>query len=186
MSKRRSRLWEVERSLVDVAMGRAKADLVIKRGTLVNVFTKELIEEVDVAIKGDRIALVGKADHTLGPGTLVIDAEGKYLSPGFLDGHVHIESSMVTVTQFARAVLPRGTTAVFIDPHEIANVLGLEGVKLMLEEAKGLPMKVYVSVPSCVPASFPEFETAGAEIGPAEIEEAMRWEGVVALGEVMN
>ena len=186
MSKRRSRLWEVERSLVDVAMGRAKADLVIERGTLVNVFTKELIEGVDIAIKCDRIALVGKADHTIGPRTLVIDAKGKYLSPGFLDGHVHIESSMVTVTQFTRAVLPRGTTAVFIDPHEIANVLGLEGVKLMLEEAKGLPMKVYVSVPSCVPASFPEFETAGAEIGPAEVEEAMRWEGVVALGEVMN
>ncbi len=186
MSRGRSRLWEVERSLVDVAMGRVKADLVIKKGTLVNVFTKELIEGVDIAIKGDRIALVGRADHTIGPETLVIDAEGKYLSPGFLDGHVHIESSMVTVTQFARAVLPRGTTAVFIDPHEIANVLGLEGVKLMLEEAKGLPMKVYVSVPSCVPASFPEFETAGAEIGPAEVEEAMRWEGVVALGEVMN
>ncbi|RLG41294.1 MAG: adenine deaminase, partial [Thermoproteota archaeon] len=99
---------------------------------------------------------------------------------------VHIESSMVTVTQFARAVLPHGTTAAFIDPHEIANVLGLKGVKLMLEEAKGVPLKVYVSIPSCVPASFPEFETAGAEIGPADVEEAMKWDGVVALGEVMN
>lgn len=186
MAVGRSKLWEVERSLVDVAMGRAKADLVIKNGTLVNVFTKELLEGIDVAIKGDRIALVGKAEHTIGPETLVIDAGRKYLVPGLLDGHVHIESSMVTVTQFARAVLPHGTTAAFIDPHEIANVLGLKGVKLMLEEAKGVPLKVYVSIPSCVPASFPEFETAGAEIGPADVEEAMKWDGVVALGEVMN
>ncbi|RLG45058.1 MAG: adenine deaminase, partial [Thermoproteota archaeon] len=125
MAVGRSKLWEVERSLVDVAMGRAKADLVIKNGTLVNVFTKELLEGIDVAIKGDRIALVGKAEHTIGPETLVIDAGRKYLVPGLLDGHVHIESSMVTVTQFARAVLPHGTTAAFIDPHEIANVLGL-------------------------------------------------------------
>lgn len=186
MAVGRSKLWEVERSLVGVAMGRAKADLVIKNGTLVNVFTKELLEGIDVAIKGDRIALVGKAEHTIGPETLIMDAGRKYLVPGLLDGHVHIESSMVTVTQFARAVLPHGTTATFIDPHEIANVLGLKGVKLMLEEAKGVPLKVYVSIPSCVPASFPEFETAGAEIGPADVEEAMKWDGVVALGEVMN
>jgi len=186
MSKGLSRLWEIERALVDVAMGREKADLVVRNGTLINVFTKELVEGVDVAIKGDRIALVGKADHTIGPGTTVLDADGRYIAPGFLDGHVHIESSMVTVTQFARAVLPRGTTATFIDPHEIANVLGLDGVKLMLEEAKDLPLKVYVSIPSCVPATFPEFETSGGEIGPHEVEEAMKWEGVVALGEVMN
>jgi adenine deaminase len=92
---------------------------------------------------------------------------------------------MVTLTEFARAVLPRGTTTVFIDPHEIANVLGLEGVKLMLQEAENLPLKVFVTVPSCVPAN-PFFETAGAVLGPREIEEALSWNGVIALGEMMN
>jgi len=182
----RSRLEDVTKLLVDTAMGRVKADLVVKNGKLVNVFTGEIIEGVDVAIKGDRIALVGKADHAIGDSTQVVDASGKYLVPGFLDGHVHIESSMMTVTGFARAVLPHGTTTVFADPHEIANVLGLDGVKLMLDESRGVPLKVYISLPSCVPATTPEFETAGAEITPEDVEEAMKWEGVVALGEVMN
>ncbi len=182
----RSRLEDVTKLLVDTAMGRVKADLVVKNGKLVNVFTGEIIEGVDVAIKGDRIALVGKADHTVGDSTQVVDANGMYFVPGFLDGHVHIESSMMTVTGFARAVLPHGTTTVFADPHEIANVLGLDGVKLMLDESRGVPLKVYISLPSCVPATTPEFETAGAEITPKDVEEAMKWEGVVALGEVMN
>lgn len=182
----RTKIWKVNKRLVDVAMGRDKADLVLRDATLVDVYTKELIEKVDVAIKGDRIALVGKADRTVGRKTTVINVEGKYIAPGFLDGHVHVESSMVTLTQFARAVLPRGTTAVFVDPHEIANVLGIEGVRLMMEETKGIPLKVYFCIPSCVPASLPEFETAGAEIAPEEVEKALDWEGVVALGEVMN
>ena len=174
------------RTLVATAMGREKADLVVKDGNLVNVYTRELLEGVDVAVKGDRIALVGEAGHTVGLNTVTIDAKGRYLAPGFLDGHVHVESSMVTVTQFAKVVLLHGTTGAFIDPHEIANVLGLRGVELMLEESKGLPLKVFVSVPSCVPASSPEFETAGAEMGPKEVEEALKWDSVVALGEVMN
>ena len=182
----RSRLADVTKTLVDAAMGRVKADLVVRGGNLVNVFTGEIIEGVDVAVKGDRIVLVGKADHTIGPETTVVDASGRFLVPGFLDGHVHVESAMVTVTQFARAVVPRGTTTVFIDPHEIANVLGLDGVRLMLEESRNVPLKVFVSLPSCVPASLPEFETAGAEITPKDVEEAMKWEGVIALGEVMN
>ena len=181
----RTKLEDVAKLLVDTAMGREKADLVIRGGNLVNVNSGELLENMDVAIKKGRIALIGKADHTIGNKTVVIDAAGKYITPGFLDGHVHVESSMVTVTQFARAVLSHGTTSVFIDPHEIANVLGLDGVKLMLDEAKGLPLKLFVCVPSCVP-SAPGFETAGAEITPADIEEALRWEGVVGLGEMMN
>ncbi len=184
--RRRSRLEEVNRLLVFTALGKEKADLVVKNATLVNVYSGEILEGIDVAVKGDRIALVGKADHTIGDKTKVIDAEGRYLCPGFLDGHVHIESSMVTVAEFARGVLPRGTTGVFIDPHEIANVLGVYGIKLMIEEAKRVPLKVFVCVPSCVPASFPEFETAGAEIGPKDVEEMMKWEEVVALGEMMN
>ena len=183
----RSKLWEVTKELVATALGRIKADLVIKNGTLVNVYTGELIENINVAVKGNRIAHIGsKIDHVIGDNTKVIDAKGNYLVPGFLDGHVHIESSMLLPSEFAKAVLPHGTTAVFADPHEIANVLGLKGIKLMLEDSKNLPLKVYIAIPSCVPASFPEFETAGASIGPKEVEEVLQWENVVALAEMMN
>ena len=183
----RSKLWEVTKELVATALGRIKADLVIKNGTLVNVYTGELIENINVAVKGNRIAHIGsKIDHVIGDNTKVIDAKGNYLVPGFLDGHVHIESSMLLPSEFAKAVLPHGTTAVFADPHEIANVLGLKGIKLMLEDSKDLPLKVYIAIPSCVPASFPEFETAGASIGPKEVEEVLQWENVVALAEMMN
>lgn len=172
--------------LVLAALGKKKASLVVKNGSLINVFTGELVEKTDVAIVDGRIVLVGKADHTVGPDTVVVNARGKYVAPGLLDGHVHIESSMLTVTQFAKTVLPHGTTAVFIDPHEIANVLGIDGVKMMHEEGVRLPLKVYVSIPSCVPATDPEFETAGSQIGLNEIEEAFSWRNAVALGEVMN
>ncbi|MCX8189288.1 MAG: adenine deaminase [Nitrososphaeria archaeon] len=178
-------LHEVNEYLIDVAMGRLKAEIVLRNTNLVNVCTGEIIK-ADVAIKGERIAFVGDASHTIGEETKVFDLNGKYVCPGFLDGHVHVESAMVTISQFARGVLPHGTTGVFIDPHEIANVLGVEGVKLMIEESQYVPLRVYVTVPSCVPASFPEFETAGAEIGPKEVEELMRYKNVVALGEMMN
>ena len=105
--------------------------------------------------------------------------------PGFIDGHMHIESTMVTATQFARAVLPHGTTTIFADPHEIANVLGLNGVKFFLNESRNLPLKILITFPSCVPAA-PGFETSGATFGPAEVDEALKWKGVVALGEMMN
>jgi len=171
--------------LVGVALGREPADIVMKGGRLVNVDTAEIEDGADVALKGKRIALVGDGKHCIGKGTAVIEADGKYIIPGLLDAHVHIESSMVTVTQFARAVLPHGTTGVFIDPHEIANVLGMLGVKLMLGEGADLPLKVFATLPSCVP-SAPGLETTGAEIGPADISEGLKWERVVGLGEVMN
>jgi len=183
----RAELHDLIEDLIMTANGVRKADLVIEGGTLLNVFTGELIEDVDVAVKGQRIALVGNADHTIAGSTKVVKAEGRVLAPGFLDGHVHIESSMLTVTQFAKVVLPHGTTGVFIDPHEIANVLGMDGVKLMHDEGLEIPLKVYVAVPSCVPASSPEFETAGASIGPEEISWAFSTlRNAVALGEVMN
>jgi len=181
----RTRLHEMTRSLVDTAMGRLKADLVVRNASLVNVNSAEIIEGQDVAIKRDRIALVGNAEHTIGPTTRVLDANSRYLVPGFIDGHMHIESMMVTATEFARAVLPHGTTTAFVDPHEIANVLGLRGVRFFLEESKSLPMKILITFPSCVPAA-PGFETAGGTIGPTEVEEAMKWKGIVALGEMMN
>ncbi len=178
-------LWEVTRTLADTAMGRVAADLVIQGGSLVNVHTAEILPGMDVAVKSGRVAMVGQVDHTIGEATEIVDASGYHLLPGLIEGHVHIESSMITPTQFARAVLPHGTTTVFIDNHELANVLGGEGVRQMMEESQGLPLKVYLAMPSCVPA-LPGFEDAGATIGPADIEEAMDWPYVAALGEMMN
>jgi len=174
------------RALVDVAMGRRPAQLVIRQGAWVCVQSGEIIPGTDIAIHGERIAYVGPdAGHTVGPETKVIQAEGMYLVPGLLDGHMHIESGMVTVTEFVRAVLPRGTTGMFVDPHEIANVFGLKGVRMMVDEAQRQPIHVWVQVPSCVP-SAPGLETPGAEFGPAEVAQALSWPGVVGLGEMMN
>ena len=166
-------------------MGRAKADLVIRNASLVNVNSCEIVEHQDIAVKGDRIAAVGNIEHTVGPDTEILDAKGKWVSPGFIDGHVHVESAMVTGTEFARAVIPHGTTTIFMDPHEITNVLGLEGVRFFINEAAALPLKMLVTFPSCVPAA-PGFETTGGSIGPKEVRVAMSWKGVVALGEMMN
>ncbi len=181
----RRKLWETTRTLVNAAMGRDKADVVIRGGSLVNVHTAEIQKGVDVAIKAGRVVLVGQAEHTIGGDTELMDASGYFLLPGLMEGHVHIESSMITPTQFARAVLPHGTTAVFIDNHEVANVLGVEGVQVMMEEARHLPLKVYLAMPSCVPA-LPGFEDTGAVIGPADVSEAMTWDYVAGLGEMMN
>jgi len=176
----------VARDLVDVAMGRQYADLVICNGRWVNVHSGEILPGVDVAVKNGRTAYVGPdAGPTIGAGTTVIEAHGRYLVPGLCDAHMHVESGMVTVTEFARAVIPHGTTSMFIDPHEIANVLGLRGVRLMHDEALTMPINVYVQMPSCVP-SAPGLETPGATISPADVAEAMRWPGIIGLGEMMN
>src|SRR5437588_667773 len=124
----------------------------ITGGRLVNVHTREVLDGVDVAVKHGRVAMFGDAAHTRGPETEMIDAEGAYLVPGLIDTHLHVESVMVTVTRFAEAVLPHGTTAAFIDNHEMANVFGLDGIRWMLEEGRALPLKVFLAVPSCVPA----------------------------------
>jgi len=181
----RSRLAEVTRLLVDTAMGRRKADLVVRNASIIDVNSEEILEHQDIAVKGDRIASVGNVARTIGPDTEIIDAKGKWVSPGFIDGHVHVESAMVTGTEFAKAVLPRGTTTVFMDPHELTNVLGLDGVRFFISEAASLPLKMLVTFPSCVPAA-PGFETTGGSIGPKEVQDAMSWKGVVALGEMMN
>jgi adenine deaminase len=181
----RPSLATATRLLTDVCMGREPADLVITRGRLVNVHTREVQDGVDVVVKNGRVAMFGDASHTRGPDTETIDAEGAYLVPGLIDTHLHIESAMVTVTRFAEAVLPHGTTTVVIDNHEMANVFGLAGIRWMLDEARPLPLNVLLAVPSCVPA-LPGFEDAGAVLGPAEIRDALSWDGVVALGEMMN
>ncbi|WKZ34761.1 MAG: adenine deaminase [Anaerolineales bacterium] len=173
-------------ALVDVAMGRAHADLVLRGGKWVCVQSGEIIPNIDVAIVQGRIAFVGRdAGHAIGKKTKVIEAAGRYLVPGLLDGHMHVESGMVTVTEFVRAVAVRGTTGMFIDPHEIANIFGLEGVKLMVDEAQKQPIHVWVQMPSCVP-SAPGLETPGSSIGPKEVTEAMKWKGIIGLGEMMN
>jgi adenine deaminase len=173
------------KTLADVCMGRTPADLLITGGRLVNVHTREIHDGVDVAVKDGRVAMFGDAGHTRGPDTEVLDADGAYLVPGLIDTHLHVESAMVTVARFAEAVLPHGTTTVLIDNHEIANVLGLDGIRWMLEEGRALPLKVLLAVPSCVPA-LPGFEDAGAVLDADDIREALTWEGVAALGEMMN
>lgn len=174
------------KNLIDVAMGRKPADLVIRHGTWVCVQSGEFVPDTDIAVKDGRIAYVGPdAAHTIKKETVVIDAENKYLVPGLLDGHVHVESSMLTVTEFVRAVLPRGTTGLFIDPHEIANVFGLKGVRLMADEAARQPIHVWVQVSSCIP-SAPGLETSGGEITPDDVAGALTWDQVSGLGEMMN
>jgi adenine deaminase len=180
-----SRSYDTKR-LVSCAMGREPADMVIRNGRWVCVQSGEIIPSTDIAVLDGRIAYVGPdAAHTIGPNTEVIDAAGRFLVPGLLDAHMHVESGMLTVTEFVRAVLPRGTTGMFIDPHEIANVFGLRGVRLMVDEALQQPIPVFVQVPSCVP-SAPGLETSGALIGPEEVAEAMHWPGIIGLGEMMN
>jgi adenine deaminase len=172
--------------LVDVAAGRAPAELVVRGGRWVNVHSGEIIAGTDIAVSAGRFAYCGPdASHCIGDKTVVVEARGRYLVPGLCDGHMHVESGMLTVTEFARAVIPHGTTSIFADPHEIANVLGLEGVRLMHDEAMALPVNVFIQMPACVP-SAPGLENAGAELGPAEVRQAMAWPNIIGLGEVMN
>jgi adenine deaminase len=172
--------------LVAVAAGRAPADTVIRGGRLVNVQSREVLDGWQVAIAEGRFAYVGPdASHCIGPATEVIDVAGRYLLPGFCDGHMHIESGQLTPAEFAAAVIPHGTTTMFADPHEIANVLGLAGVRMMHDEAMLQPVNIFTQMPSCAP-SAPGLETTGYEIGPDEVAEAMTWPGIIGLGEMMN
>ena len=172
--------------LVAVAAGRAPADLVIRGGKLVNVQSREVLDGWQVAVAKGRFAYVGPdASHCVGDGTEVIETEGCYLIPGLCDGHMHIESGMLTPAEFAAAVIPHGTTTMFTDPHEIANVLGLRGVRLMHDEALLQPVNIFTQMPSCAP-SAPGLETTGYEITPEDVAEAMTWPGIIGLGEMMN
>jgi len=178
-------LYEVTQTMARVAMGVEKAELVIQNAKLVNVCTAEIQEGIDVAIALGRIALVGDATHCIGENTRVIDAAGQFIAPGFMDAHIHVESSMISVGEYARAVVPHGTTGIFMDPHEICNVCGPEGVKAMIEDAKRAPLKAMSNVPSCVPA-VAGFEDTGSHIGPEEVRKMMTWDGIMGLGEMMS
>ena len=170
--------------LVEAARGDRPFDLAILNAKLVNVFTCE-IYDADIGIWQDRIALVAPAGSETLDAKAIVDGSDKWAVPGFVDTHVHIESTMVTPAPFAEAVLPLGTTTVIIDPHEIGNVLGASGVEYMIAASEGLPLRVYVTVPSCVPA-VPAIETAGASFGPEDVCEMLNWPRVIGVAEVMD
>ena len=177
---------DVAPHLIEVAAGRTPAQSVIRGGIWVNVHTRETLPNHDIAITHGRIAcVVPDASYCIGDDTEVIEAEGRYMIPGLCDGHMHIESGMLTPAEFARAVIPHGTTSMFTDPHEIANVLGLEGVRFMHDEALLQPINVFTQMPSCAP-SAPGMETTGFEISAEDVAEAMTWPGIIGLGEMMN
>ncbi|MCE8006046.1 adenine deaminase [Aestuariivita sp.] len=177
---------DVAPKLIATAAGRAPADLVFRGGTWVNVHSREVLRDHDIAVVAGRIAYVGPdAGHCIGAGTEVVEVRGRYMVPGLCDGHMHIESGMLTPAEFARAVIPHGTTTMFTDPHEIANVLGLDGVRMMHDEALMQPVNIFTQMPSCAP-SAPGLETTGYEITPDDVAEAMSWPGIIGLGEMMN
>ena len=179
--------WQRSASrLIAVAAGREAAELVVQNCRLVNVNSREILDGWEVAVVKGRFAYVGpNAKHCVGENTTVFDAKGKFIIPGLCDGHMHIESGMLTPAEFAAAVIPHGTTTMFTDPHEIANVLGLSGVKMMHDEAMMQPINIFTQMPSCAP-SAPGLETTGFEIGAEEVAEAMKWPGIIGLGEMMN
>ncbi|KAB3530544.1 adenine deaminase [Alkaliphilus serpentinus] len=169
---------EAIKKRIDIAAGREKADLVLKNGRIINVFSQEIIEG-DIAIQDGVIVGIGSYE-----GEVEEELNGKFVSPGLIDGHVHIESSMVSPGQFARAIVPRGTTTIVADPHEIANVCGVEGIEYIIRSSQDLPLNVYVMLPSCVPAT--PFENSGAVLGAKELAPLMGHERVLGLGELMN
>lgn len=164
--------------LIAVAQGKTLADVVLKNAQCFNVFTGQF-ETGDVAIIGGYIAGVGKYD-----GQQEFDLTGKFITPGFIDGHMHIESSMVSPAEFAKVVVPAGTTTLLADPHEIANVAGEKGIQYVLDATTGLPLNIFVMLPSCVPATG--LETSGATLTAMELEKFIKHPQVLGLGELMD
>ena len=163
---------------IDAAAGRTKADIVLKNASYVNVFTGR-VESGDIAIVGDRIAGVGKYE-----GKQEYDVGGLVVLPGYIDGHVHIESSQLSPEEFASLIVPRGTTTIIADPHEITNVCGMAGVEYIIKASRNIPLDVKVQLPSCVPAT--PFETSGAVLSGSDIQEHICDDGIFGLGEFMN
>ncbi|GGK30700.1 adenine deaminase [Deinococcus malanensis] len=173
---------EDRRRLVRVARGLEEGDLLVRGARVAQPVTREILE-ADVLIAAGRVAALGGAGDGL-QAARVVEARGACLAPGFIDGHVHIESSLLTPAGFARAVLPRGTTGVVAEPHEVVNVLGPQGLAWMLEAGRRSGLRVWASAPSCVPAS--EFELGGARVGVAEVRQMLSQPGVLGLAEMMN
>ncbi|RPI03895.1 MAG: adenine deaminase, partial [Calditrichaeota bacterium] len=167
------------KEIIQAARGIQPVDLVLRNAQVVNVFSGEIIK-TDIALLGETIVGLGKGYEGIQEQSL----DGAFVAPGFIDAHVHIESSMVQVPQFTRAVLPLGTTSVIADPHEIANVLGYEGIRYMMESSKYNPLNVFFTLSSCVPSS--PLETAGSELRAFDIFPFLREKWVVGLAEMMN
>ena len=166
------------------ARGDQPFDLVILNVQLINVLTGE-IYPADIGIRGDRISYVGQTGEFILQSSQVINGTGMWASPGFIDGHVHNESSMCTPAHWAEVILPHGTTTVCTDPHEIGNVMGMRGVKYMLDASQDLPLRYYITVPSCVPA-VPQLESSGATFTDRDVTEMLQWERIVAIAEAMD
>jgi adenine deaminase len=172
-------------NLVDVLLDKNKyADLILKNGQIVNVITKE-IYKADLAVTGEYILMIGDCTSLIGERTKVVDVEGQYITPGFIDAHMHFESAMLTATEFSRLSLPTGTTCLIADPHEIGNVLGIVGVKAMADETALLPHHVYLRVPALTPDS-PGLETAGEELTSKNIPEMLAYPTVSGIGEIQG
>ena len=165
--------------LISVARGDTPADLLLTNAKIINTFVG-IIEEGNVAICGDRIAGIGNYQRA----KKIIDLKGSYLAPGLINGHTHIESSMLHPARYAQAVVPRGTLCVITDLHEITNVAGFEGIKFVMDWAKRLPLDMFFMAPSCVPATH--METSGAEITAQDIKKLLKLQQVIGLGEMMN
>lgn len=170
---------ESMKTRIEVAMGERPADLVFTGGRVVNVFTGEILGQ-DVALCGGMVAAVGSGYR----GRETVSLQGEFLLPGFIDGHLHIESSTLTPSGLAGALAPHGCTALVADPHEIANVMGLPGIRFMLEDSKGAPLDVFFTAPSCVPAT--EMETSGATLGAEDLTELLQEPRILGLAEMMN
>lgn len=166
------------KKLIDTAAGRIPADLVIKNCKVINVFSGKIVEG-DIAVSGGQIAGIGNYE-----GKEVVDAKGRYAAPGFIDSHIHIESSYVSPEEIGRLLVPHGGTTIIADPHEIVNVCGITGLDYMMEAAKGTALDIQYVLPSCVPAT--PFEHAGAVINAPEMEEPIKRDGILGLGEFMN
>jgi adenine deaminase len=170
--------------LREVILGSAPADLLFRGGQLVNVAAGE-IYEADISVKGDRIAAVDDAGSATSKARKIIDLRGRFVTPGMIDGHIHLESSMLTVDEFSSLVIPHGTTAISADFHEIANILGMKGMRLFHKIMRDVPLRIFPVVPSSVPLSD-TIEIANKSIGLKDVEEMMRWDDVLGLGEILN
>ncbi|MHA1407845.1 MAG: adenine deaminase [Candidatus Heimdallarchaeaceae archaeon] len=171
--------------IIKSAMAEKKADLILENCKIINVLTREVLEG-NIVLKGKRIVHIGEnTSEFLGESTRIIDVENSYVCPGLIDSHIHVESSMLTLTEFTKTVIPHGTTTCVIDPHELANVTGIDGLNVLIKEAKTSPIRFLIEAPSCVP-SLPNFEISGAIIDSSKIDKLMDNEDIFGLAEMMN
>ncbi|MBY8999772.1 MAG: adenine deaminase [Candidatus Heimdallarchaeota archaeon] len=173
------------KTMIENTLGKTKADIILKGGLVANVLTRELLK-LDVVVTDRYITYIGNVTSDyVGKKTSIIDVTGRIICPGLIESHIHVESSMLSVTEFSRAVIPHGTTTCVIDPHELVNVTGIPGLEVFLEQTKKSPIRFLVEAPSCVP-SLPGFETSGSNLDSVAITKLMERDDIFALAEMMN